>query len=95
MPEKEQKPQIRFKGFTDAWEQRKLGDLGSVAMNKRIFKEQTTESGDVPFYKIGTFVGCIKLNGEDSGEGYVFETKCLIDPEKPEDIYYGELIRKE
>ena len=50
-------PEIRFKGFTDAWEQRKLGDIGSVAMNKRIFKEQTTESGDVPFYKIGTFGG--------------------------------------
>ncbi|MDU2970409.1 MAG: restriction endonuclease subunit S [Enterococcus faecalis] len=33
----------------------KLGDLGSVAMNKRIFKEQTSESGDIPFYKIGTF----------------------------------------
>ncbi|WP_230691557.1 restriction endonuclease subunit S, partial [Staphylococcus epidermidis] len=30
-------------------------DLGSVAMNKRIFKEQTSESGDIPFYKIGTF----------------------------------------
>ena len=48
-------PEIRFKGFTDAWEQRKLGELGSVAMCRRIFKEQTTESGDVPFYKIGTF----------------------------------------
>ena len=24
-------------------------------MNKRIFKEQTSESGDIPFYKIGTF----------------------------------------
>ena len=34
-----------------------MGDFGSVAMNKRIFKEQTTESGDVPFYKIGTFGG--------------------------------------
>jgi len=41
----------------NAWEQRKLGDLGSVAMNKRIFKEQTADSGDVPFYKIGTFGG--------------------------------------
>ena len=51
------KPQIRFKGFTDAWEQRKLGDVGSVAMNRRIFKEQTAPSGDVPFYKIGTFGG--------------------------------------
>ena len=40
-----------------SWEQRKLGELGSVAMNKRIFKEQTSESGDVPFYKIGTFGG--------------------------------------
>ena len=26
-------------------------------MCKRIFKEQTTEQGDVPFYKIGTFGG--------------------------------------
>ena len=39
------------------WEQRKLGEFGSVAMNKRIFKAQTTESGDIPFYKIGTFGG--------------------------------------
>lgn len=40
-----------------SWEQRKLGELGSVAMCKRIFKEQTAEQGDVPFYKIGTFGG--------------------------------------
>ena len=26
-------------------------------MNKRIFKSQTTDSGDIPFYKIGTFGG--------------------------------------
>ncbi|MBQ9907518.1 MAG: restriction endonuclease subunit S [Oscillospiraceae bacterium] len=50
-------PEIRFAGFTDAWEQRKLGDLGSVAMCKRIFKEQTTATGEIPFYKIGTFGG--------------------------------------
>ena len=50
-------PQLRFKGFTDPWEERKLGDLGSVAMTKRIFKEQTSDTGDVPFYKIGTFGG--------------------------------------
>ncbi|WP_338753386.1 restriction endonuclease subunit S [Leuconostoc mesenteroides] len=48
-------PALRFRGFYDAWEQRKLGDLGSVEMNKRIFKEETSEIGDVPFYKIGTF----------------------------------------
>ena len=53
----EKKPEIRFEGFTDDWEQRKFGDVGSVAMCKRIFKEQTSEEGDVPFYKIGTFGG--------------------------------------
>ena len=50
-------PEIRFAGFTDAWEQRKLGQVGSVSMCRRIFKEQTSESGDIPFYKIGTFGG--------------------------------------
>lgn len=38
-----------------AWEQRKLGEIGSVSMCRRIFKEQTSETGDIPFYKIGTF----------------------------------------
>ena len=50
-------PEIRFPGFTAPWEQRKLGDIGRVAMNRRIFKEQTSAEGPVPFYKIGTFGG--------------------------------------
>ncbi|MEY8544410.1 restriction endonuclease subunit S [Dubosiella newyorkensis] len=50
-------PEVRFPGFTDAWEQRKVGEVGSVSMCRRIFKEQTSESGDIPFYKIGTFGG--------------------------------------
>ncbi|WP_211329103.1 restriction endonuclease subunit S [Parvibacter caecicola] len=44
-------------GAPKTWEQRKLGELGSVAMCKRIYKEQTTEAGGVPFFKIGTFGG--------------------------------------
>ena len=32
-----------------------LGDIGRVAMCKRIMKAETSPSGDVPFYKIGTF----------------------------------------
>lgn len=48
-------PILRFKGFTNDWEQHTLGDFGSVAMNKRIFKNQTTDKGDVPFFKISTF----------------------------------------
>ncbi|WP_260343217.1 restriction endonuclease subunit S, partial [Leuconostoc suionicum] len=50
-------PELRFAGFDDDWEERKLGELGSVAMNKRIFKDQTSEIGDIPFFKIGTFGG--------------------------------------
>jgi type I restriction enzyme S subunit len=39
------------------WETVRLGDIGDVCMCKRIFKEQTQPSGDIPFYKIGTFGG--------------------------------------
>ncbi len=55
MTKKTDTPAIRFKGFSDTWEQRKLGEIGSVSMCRRIFKEQTSETGDIPFYKIGTF----------------------------------------
>lgn len=48
-------PQIRFKGFNDDWEQRKFGNYGSVSMCKRVFKNETSDNGDIPFYKIGTF----------------------------------------
>lgn len=50
-------PKLRFPEFTGEWQQCKLGDIGSVSMCRRIFKEQTTENGDIPFYKIGTFGG--------------------------------------
>lgn len=50
-------PEIRLAGFDGEWERTKLGALGSVAMNKRIFKDETSEDGEIPFYKIGTFGG--------------------------------------
>jgi len=59
MEKKEKAPVLRFKDTNGkdypAWEQRKLGDIGTVQMNKRIFKTQTSTSGEIPFYKIGTF----------------------------------------
>lgn len=39
------------------WEMVELGTIGKISMCKRVFKEQTTDKGDVPFYKIGTFGG--------------------------------------
>lgn len=37
------------------WEVRRLGELGEINMCKRIFNHETTETGSIPFYKIGTF----------------------------------------
>lgn len=45
----------RLPGFSDEWLEKKLGDIGTLSMCKRIFQEETSDSGDVPFYKIGTF----------------------------------------
>ena len=39
--------------YTIQW--KKMGEIGTVKMCKRIMKNQTSASGDVPFYKIGTF----------------------------------------
>ena len=45
----------RLHGFTDEWVEKTLGEIGTLSMCKRIFQEETSDSGDVPFYKIGTF----------------------------------------
>ncbi|KIF53524.1 restriction endonuclease subunit S [Vibrio owensii] len=52
-------PTLRFKAddgskFPD-WKKSTLGDIGKVKMCKRIMANQTSESGDIPFFKIGTF----------------------------------------
>lgn len=50
-------PAIRFTGFDDEWEKLSFADVGNVCMCKRVFKEETSDKGDIPFYKIGTFGG--------------------------------------
>ena len=45
---------MRFPEFTGEWVRKRIGDDCSILMCKRIFANQTAESGDVPFYKIGT-----------------------------------------
>ncbi|WRE64883.1 restriction endonuclease subunit S [Helicobacter pylori] len=45
----------RLKGFNQAWQKVKLGDIGKPCMCKRVMKHQTTRYGEIPFYKIGTF----------------------------------------
>ena len=42
------------KDYAD-WEEKKLGDIGKIRMCKRVFSDETSETGEIPFYKIGTF----------------------------------------
>ena len=51
MSENAQKPRIRFKGFSDAWEQRKLGELSSL-ITKGTTPLDKNNSGIVNFVKI-------------------------------------------
>ena len=41
----------------EGWREFSLGELGEVRMCKRVMKYQTLASGEIPFYKIGTFGG--------------------------------------
>ncbi|MDD4286199.1 MAG: restriction endonuclease subunit S, partial [Eubacteriales bacterium] len=52
MPEKAKVPAIRFKGFTDAWEQRKLGELSSITTGKLDANAAKTD-GEYSFFTCG------------------------------------------
>ncbi len=43
--------------MSDIFKTSRLGELGKVSMCKRVMKHQTSDSGDIPFYKISTFGG--------------------------------------
>ena len=53
MPEKAKVPAIRVKGFTDDWEQRKVGDIVDVR-GGRDYKHLS--SGDIPVYGTGGYM---------------------------------------
>jgi type I restriction enzyme S subunit len=44
-----------FENKSVDWDEKTLGDIGKPSMCKRILKNQTSSTGDIPFYKIGTF----------------------------------------
>ncbi|WP_149096246.1 restriction endonuclease subunit S [Paenibacillus terrae] len=78
-------PEIRFPGFTDAWEQRKLGDIFNVLDGDR----GKNYPGESDFYENGETLfldtGNVKKNGFD------FSTKKYITKEKDESLRSGKL----
>ena len=58
-------PEIRFKGFTEAWEQRKLGDVYNFQYGE--FNNNPDNGGKYPIYGAnGIIGGYTKYNAEDS-----------------------------
>ena len=66
-------PEIRFPGFTDAWEQRKLGDMMNVTSVKRIHQSDWTDSG-VRFLRARDIVAAAK-NEEPDDYLYISKEK--------------------
>ena len=70
-------PALRFKGFSDAWEQRKLGDIADIKDSARISNELWVENG-IPYLRSSDLVNG-ELNGElfiskETYEGYASKT---------------------
>lgn len=59
MVEKNKKPEIRFKEYTNEWEERELGELFSITSASRVHKNEWTTSG-VPFFRSSDVVADFK-----------------------------------
>ncbi len=65
MTENRKTPKLRFKGFTDAWEQRKLGDIGTITTG-------STPSTSIPDYYSDD--GIIWVTPTDISENITFKS---------------------
>ena len=70
MTKKSDAPAIRFKGFSDAWEQRKFGDITELKSASRVHKGEWTDSG-VPFFRSSDVMAAI--NGTTNEKAYISE----------------------
>ena len=62
--EGEKFPEIRFAGFTDAWELRKLGEITKILSASRVHKNEWKTEG-VPFYRSSDVVSAFKGDKND------------------------------
>ena len=49
------KPTIRFKGFADAWEQRKLGEIAEFINGRAYKQEELLNNGKYKVLRVGNF----------------------------------------
>ena len=70
------RPKIRFKGYGDDWEQRKLGDLVEVCSG-RDYKH--LEEGDVPVYGTGGYMLSVSESLSENDDAIGIGRKGTID----------------
>ncbi len=70
------KPRIRFKGFTDAWEQRKLGEVGKAQSGIGFPDREQGGKDGVPFYKVSDMNNYGNEHEMYSANNYVTEEQC-------------------
>lgn len=75
-------PEIRFKGFSGVWEERKLGDLSMIGDIDHRMPESVTDG--IPYLMTGDFVGINELNFENSKLISIKDYKQLSKKIKPE-----------
>ena len=63
-------PKIRFDGFTEAWEQRKFGEITELKSASRVHKGEWTTEG-VPFYRSSDVMAAI--NGTENDKAFISE----------------------
>ncbi len=63
-------PNIRFKGFSDDWEQRKFGDITDLKSASRVHKDEWTADG-VPFYRSSDVMAA--FNGTQNEKAFISE----------------------
>ena len=64
------KPTIRFKGYTEDWEQRKFGEITELKSASRVHKDEWTLNG-VPFYRSSDVMAAI--NGTENEKAFISE----------------------
>ena len=74
--EGEEVPKIRFKGFTEAWEQRKLGEVGKAQSGIGFPDREQGGKDGVPFYKVSDMNNYGNEHEMYSANNYVTEEQC-------------------
>lgn len=64
-------PQLRFKGFTDPWEQRKLGEVSNIKTGSSNLQD-ATDNGEYPFF--------VRSEKIERSHRYLFDGEAILIP---------------